>query len=393
MTSFTFDPLSTPRFTDGTGGLLKQRPEDFLVYEIPMYEPCGEGEHLYVRIRRNGVSHDDMISAVTRAWGVKVRDIGFAGIKDTKAVTEQTISIHLPEGRDQPSVDDDRIDVLWTDRHGNKLRRGHLDGNRFVVRIREVNPLKVTIAWNRLQAMAEQGVPNAFGPQRFGRVGDNHLLARMLLLEDWDGLAACLADGRGGRLESSIRRSLGDGSSPARACRLIPGRMRRFWNDSLQSAIFNAVLTARMDRGDWARPVVGDMVWNHDTRRTFLFQEEDRHDEATMRRIEEGALVPTGPMWGRAMRSPADDVAAFEQEVIDGIDPELAGLLVDAGRSKGTRRPLAVRLTHPAAQSEMDQHGGCIMVQFELPPGAYATSVLRELIGAESPASPSLEEV
>ena len=80
---------------------MKQRPEDFFVYEIPMYEPCGEGEHIYVRIRKVGISHDELISTVARAWGVQTRDIGFAGIKDTQAVTEQTLSIHLPSGEEQ----------------------------------------------------------------------------------------------------------------------------------------------------------------------------------------------------------------------------------------------------------------------------------------------------
>ena len=110
-------------------GSIKDRPDDFLVYEIPKYEPCGEGEHLYLRIRKSGVSHDDLISTVARACSVPVRAIGFAGIKDTKAVTEQTLSVHRPDSDHAPVIDDDRIEVLWMDRHRNKLRRGHLAGN------------------------------------------------------------------------------------------------------------------------------------------------------------------------------------------------------------------------------------------------------------------------
>lgn len=392
MTSPTFNPLLQPRLEEGTGGLVKQRPEDFFVYEIPMYEPCGEGEHIYVRIRKVGVSHDELVSTVARAWGVQTRDIGFAGIKDTQAVTEQTLSIHLPSGEEQRRVDDDRIDVIWTDRHGNKLRRGHLDGNRFVVRVRSIDPLKVTGIWSRLQSLAERGVPNAFGPQRFGRCGDNHLLGKLLLQEDWSGVAGHLADGRSGRLESRVQRDLERGTPPEVACRAIPGRLRRFWNDSLQAALFNAVLRARIERDDWSRPGPGDLVWSHATRRTFLFKAEDLEDPDTCDRIDNGILVPTGPMWGRAMRAPGDDMVAFEHAVANGLDPELVSLLVDAGRSKGTRRPLAVPLNHPSAQSEMDEHGGCIMVQFELPPGAYATTVLRELLGTESALASSFEE-
>jgi len=392
MTTTGFDALSAPRDDLGAGGLIKQRPGDFFVYEIPMYEPCGEGEHVYVRIRKTGVSHDELVSLVARAWGVPPRAIGFAGIKDTQAVTEQTLSVHLPCGEEQRRIDDDRIDVLWTDRHGNKLRRGHLEGNRFVVRVRSIDPLQVTGIWSRLQSLAQEGVPNAFGPQRFGRNGDNHILGKLLLQEDWTGLADRLADGHRGRMESRIRRDIEDGTPPEVACRAIPGRMRRFWNDSLQSAIFNAVLQARIQRGDWSRPGLGDVIWNHSTRRTFRLQSEDLEDPDTVHRIDEGLLVPTGPMWGRAMRAPGDEVAAFERTVAEQFDAELLPLLVDVGRSKGTRRPLAVPLSHPSAQSEMDEHGGCITLQFELPSGAYATTVLRELLGETSAFASSFEE-
>ena len=373
-------------------GSIKDRPDDFLVYEIPMYEPCGEGEHLYLRIRKAGVSHDDLISIVARACGVPVRAIGFAGIKDTKAVTEQTLSVHLPDSDRAPVIDDDRIEVLWTDRHRNKLRRGHLAGNRFVIRVRGINPLRVTETWSRLRVLADHGVPNAFGPQRFGRTGDNHLLGLLMLREDWTGLAARLGDGRPGRLEGKVRRSIEDGMDPKEACRVVPGRLRRFWNDSLQSALFNAVLTERIAQGDWNRLRIGDVAWNHDTRRTFVVSAEDLEDDATVQRMREGVLAPTGPMWGRAMRSPDEPVAAMERGVADALDPELVPLLVDAGRSRGDRRPLVVPLAHASVQSEMDEHSGCITVQFELPPGAYATTVLRELFG-ESTVATGLEEV
>ncbi|MEE2718776.1 MAG: tRNA pseudouridine(13) synthase TruD [Planctomycetota bacterium] len=373
-------------------GSIKDRPEDFLVYEIPMYESCGEGEHLYVRIRKSGVSHDELISIVAAAWSVPVRAIGFAGIKDTRAVTEQTLSIHLPDSDRAPTIDDDRLEVLWTDRHRNKLRRGHLAGNRFVIRVRGIDPLRVTDTWSRLRVLADRGVPNAFGPQRFGRAGDNHLLGRLLLREDWSALAARLGDGRPGRLESRVRRAVEEGTDPERACRAVPGRLRRFWNDALQSALFNAVLSERVTRGDWNRLRAGDVAWNHETRRTFVVGDEDLQDDETMERIERGVLVPTGPMWGRAMRSPGEPVAALERGVADALDPELVPLLVDSGRSRGDRRPLVVPLAHASVQSEMDEHSGCITVQFELPPGAYATTVLRELFG-DSTVATGLEEV
>ena len=139
-----------------------------------------------------------------------------------------------------------------------------------------------------------------------------------------------------------------------------------------------------MASGNWSRPGVDDLAWNHDTRRTFHVSSEDLDDADTIRRIEAGTLVPTGPLWGRSMRAPGPMIESMERETADGIDPQLVPLLVDHGRSQGARRALCVPLRHPAATAEMDAHGGCIMVQFELPPGAYATTVLQEIMGVES---------
>ena len=221
----TFDPLLHARCSPGTGigGVIKQQPEDFFVYEVPFYEPCGEGEHLYLRIRKEGLSHAELIRLVAKAYGVKEAAIGFAGMKDRVAVTEQTISIHLPGTGETRDIEDDRITVLWADRHGNKLRRGHLGGNRFVIRIREVDPLRVMEAWKSLECMAEEGVPNAVGSQRFGREGNNHLLGLCMLQESWPQLVELLLGGMGGRLEFRVRSAIDGGADPAEVARpLMP---------------------------------------------------------------------------------------------------------------------------------------------------------------------------
>ena len=143
------NPLPQRYLTDapGIGGVIKVRPQDFLVEELPLYEPGGDGEHLYLRIEKSGVSHGELISCLRRHFGVPAWAIGFAGMKDKHAVTRQTVSIQLP-GRDPPAgpIKHERINVLWAERHTNKIKIGHLAGNRFSIRIREVDPLKVTVA-------------------------------------------------------------------------------------------------------------------------------------------------------------------------------------------------------------------------------------------------------
>ncbi len=127
----------------GIGGVIKVRPEDFLVEELPLYDPRGEGEHIYLGIEKAGVSHGELIGHLRHHFKVRDYAIGFAGMKDKHAITRQTVSVHCPGAPTPKSVelDHDRIRVLWVSRHVNKIRIGHLAGNRFSIRIREVNPI------------------------------------------------------------------------------------------------------------------------------------------------------------------------------------------------------------------------------------------------------------
>ena len=162
------NPLPQRFLTDepGIGGVIKSRPEDFLVDEVPLYEPCGEGEHLYLRIEKTGVSHVELLSCLRRHFKVGESAIGFGGMKDKRAVTRQTLSIHLLQDPATVELEHRRIKVLWATRHTNKIHRGHLAGNRFSIRIREVDPTKVTVVKRQLQRMTSTGVPNYFGVQR-----------------------------------------------------------------------------------------------------------------------------------------------------------------------------------------------------------------------------------
>jgi tRNA pseudouridine13 synthase len=130
-------PLPQRFLTDdeGIGGRIKVRPADFLVEEIPAYEPSGAGEHLYLGVEKMSVAHGELMAAIRKHFGVREKAIGYAGMKDKQAVTRQVLSVHVLE--DPPTLDitHDRIRILWAKRHVNKLRRGHLKGNRFSIRI------------------------------------------------------------------------------------------------------------------------------------------------------------------------------------------------------------------------------------------------------------------
>jgi tRNA pseudouridine13 synthase len=170
----------------GIGGVIKQRPEDFIVEEIPAYDPTGEGEHIYLFIQKVGLSTSQLVSILARHFGVRESAVGYAGLKDRHAITRQVVSIHTPgkKPEDFPALRDGRIQVLWSDLHANKLRRGHLKANRFSIKVREVPLRAVFDAKKTLDALALSGVPNRTGEQRFGILANNHLVGRAIILGD-----------------------------------------------------------------------------------------------------------------------------------------------------------------------------------------------------------------
>ena len=177
-------PLSAQRLVqlpDIEGARIKERTGDFLVEELQLYDPCGEGEHLYLRIVKEGMTHHEMVDMLCKHFDVGTEAIGTAGMKDRVAVTSQTVSIHLPRKPEMCAITDERVQVLWSTWHSNKLRRGHLAGNRFSIRIRGIEPFRAPPVWRALRELEALGVPNHFGPQRFGMRNNNHILGALLL--------------------------------------------------------------------------------------------------------------------------------------------------------------------------------------------------------------------
>ena len=337
-------PLLEARSTEqeGLGGRFRVHNDEFLVEEIPLFEPSGEGEHLYIRIQKNGISHRDMVGRLVRLFEVPESAIGYAGMKDRRAITQQTFSIHT-DNNDLPSFEDENISVLWTDRHQHKIRRGQLQGNRFSIRIRDIDPLASPKAWKILQHLETYGLPNAYMSQRFGYRLNNHRLGAAWLagrwrdlLDEWlgpDGSvyppseAQARADYASGRYQQAIAASgrewwaeraaleaLAEGASPARACSQVPSVIRQLWLDSAQATIFNHTLAMRMQSGSMSQLLEDDIPWNHDRGRWFRQGEGGGSEQELTDELASFRVSATGPLHGRRMPSPGPQVQELEQQ-------------------------------------------------------------------------------
>jgi tRNA pseudouridine13 synthase len=393
----------------GIGGAIKRRPEDFFVQEIPLYEPSGEGEHVYCEIEKIGMSTFDALDRVAAALRVDPRDIGYAGLKDADAITRQIFSIL---GTDEATVMNLQIpgmSVKWAARHGNKMRLGHLRGNRFAVKIREVNPTDVVKLTPLVEQLQERGMPNYFGEQRFGRRGNNHLLGAALLRGDDAGVVKLLlgtpVQGRDDPRQRAAREAFDRGDfagsmklwprssgserrllarfikthKPAQAVRLVDQRIRRLWISALQSEMFNAVVARRI--GSLDKLMLGDLAEKHENGAVFRVTDA----AAEQPRCDAFEISPTGPLVGYRMTLPESEPLRIEQEVFGerGIRPtdfRVAGRL----KVKGARRSLRVRPTDVELAAGVDDNGPHVTAAFTLPAGSFATVFLRELMKVES---------
>jgi tRNA pseudouridine13 synthase len=394
------------------GGRIKVRPEDFLVEEQPLYEPSGSGEHIYLGVEKTRVSHGELVSCLARHFGVREGCIGFAGMKDKQGITRQVISVHLHADPVQVQPPHERIRVLWASRHGNKLRRGHLAGNRFSIRIRDVD---ATVA-PRVQALVRRlestGVPCYFGPQRFGYRRNNHLIGAALLLGDGRAAVDELL-GTGGSPFPEYqreRRELYDQgrfdqaahlwTAADRAERVAVGALRAglgheeaarrmarlsfaLWVSGFQSAVFNRVLDERIASGRLGVLVEGDLAARHDNGAIFAVGEAELREGALPERLRRFEISPSGPMWGTRMMRPGRAVEQVERAALEATGIGLERFLASPLAPSGERRPLRSRLAHPEVDAGVDEHGHYVRVAFDLPAGMYATVVLREIMKDE----------
>jgi tRNA pseudouridine13 synthase len=351
-------------------GRIKTTPEDFVVEELPAYEPSGEGEHLFVRLTKRGLTTDELAAKIARATSVPRRDIGIAGMKDKIAVTTQTLSLPIPPKSGEElearvrALAMDGVTILSARRHIHKLRTGHLAGNRFTIVVRGIEPGRVDEVVSTLEAVGRVGLPNAFGPQRFGRGKDNADRARAWL----------------------------SGRAPAPR----DGRLRKLLFSSLQAELFNRVLDVRVAQGTWASALPGDLVKRRHSHALFLWTEAASKDEAfEAAHASEGPPLPTGPMFGVKMRWPEGEPLAVERLVYeeglgDGVD-----LANTRALGEGTRRPLRLWIEaleiEPMEGEGAGPNGSSLRVCFVLPKGGYATNVLGTALALDTDAGPELD--
>ncbi|HEY5974921.1 MAG TPA: tRNA pseudouridine(13) synthase TruD, partial [Geobacteraceae bacterium] len=182
--------MTSPYLTSevpGIGGQIKETPADFQVIELPLYEPSGSGEHTYALVEKEGLTTLELLRRLAGELGIAERELGYAGLKDARGITRQTVSIPRVEPERVLSLAIPKVRILNAVRHGNKLRLGHLAGNRFRIRIREPLPGSEKIAEATLTILAARGVPNFFGEQRYGVQGNSHLIGQALLRGDYQG--------------------------------------------------------------------------------------------------------------------------------------------------------------------------------------------------------------
>lgn len=387
--------------------LIRRSWDDFRVREIPLHEPTGDGDHVLMEVEKRGISTAAAVRDLARALGVQPRDVGVAGLKDTRAVTVQRMSVEHADPAAARAIELPRLRVRDAWRTRRKLRTGQLAGNEFVLALRDPAPGDIRDRLDDVRAvlavLSERGIPNYFGAQRFGMRADNHLVGRALLRGDFEEAASIIAgrpepgdtgdllrartlyrEGRyreaagawprGNAEAARVARARARGRDHRAAVLAAGKRLLRFHVSALQSALFNDTLALRIAGLDALEG--GDIAWVHRTERVFEVEDADRALDGA----RAGEVSATGPLFGPRMIEPTGAPGRREREVLEraGLSREDFG-----GRAPwaapGGRRPLRIPAVSFRTEGGSDDAGPFLRLAFTLPPGAYATAVLREI--------------
>lgn len=324
----------------GIGGKIKEKQEYFQVIEIPAYEPSGEGNHLYINFTKSGKTTHEVVDSIARVLNLDKNSVGVAGLKDKHALTTQTMSINLEgntldESKTTEAFESLGVKVNWTKKHVNKLKPGHLKGNKFIVTITSLQ--NIGEAFEQAKKIAEKlrktGIPNFYGEQRFGIDGDNKEKAEKIL---------------GGELKIRDRWLL------------------KLLMSSYQSYLFNEYLVKRVEFG-FDKLIKGDICKKHDTGGLFIVE----NLEAEQKRYDNHEISFTVPMFGKKLWFAADESGEFEKKILaeSKLSDEQLGKL-----GEGLRRVGRILLTDLDLKKVSDG----IEVSFTLPKGSFATVVIRE---------------
>ena len=346
LEQFRFDWSVLPAITSdipGTGGRTRVCLEDFSVSELARFQPSGVGEFAYAYVEKCGLNTHDLVAAL-REQGVPYNDVGVAGLKDKHAITRQWLSV---PGQHAPALEAldglEGVRVLEVSRHETRLRRGNLRGNRFQVLFRNPDPSWEDSANAVVARIQENGLPNYFGPQRFGRFNSNAIDAIRML--------------RGEK---------------------VPGgrRLNEFFISALQAHLFNWNLKRRIETGLFDQVLAGDRARRHDTGGMFIVGDPAVESQRAARQEISAVL----PLYGRKVAGNLEDAAAIEGEVLTHFN------LRRSDFRPLTRGAWRISRVKPEDIAVEPRDNGYV-AEFTLPNGAYATTFLRELMKVETDVS------
>ena len=337
-----FDPRVPPLLTadlPGIGGRIKTVLEDFEVEEVPAYTPSSSGDFLYLWIEKRDMGAEYFVRQIARRLEVPVSEVGTAGLKDRRAVTRQMVSVPVTVEPNLSRLDGDGIRLLSVGRHSNKLKPGHLHGNRFRILLRDTHPDAAQRLPALLNRLRQLGVANFYGPQRFGHDGETGALGFRLL--------------RGEAV--NIRNSF----------------LRKLALSAAQSALYNRYLARRLQDGLLHTVLAGDAMAKWPFGGMFVARDLAVEQE----RFDRREIVSAGPIFGRKTFA-AEGVAAERESVILQEYDLSTRVFHNFGKlMQGTRRRNLIYLDDLTAEVEPEG----VRCSFTLPAGSYATVLLREI--------------
>jgi tRNA pseudouridine13 synthase len=331
---------------EGFGGRIKEKPENFVVEEIPAYQPEGEGEHLFIHLTKTGITTKEVHKRLARLFNVPPKNVNYAGIKDKNAVASQYYSVWLNNKEDKDIAfkleDELPVKINSLGFHKRKIKQGHLKGNAFNIIITGLEyPVEEAVMKTReiVEIIHRKGLPNFYGHQRFGIEQDNALKGYELI-----------------KGENKIKNKW----------------LRKFLLSAYQSYLFNYYLVKRMNKGLYEKMLTGDVAKKHDTGGIFVAEDAEQEQK----RLENKEICYTGPMYGKKMKPASGESGRLEEDVLS--DNQITGEEIQHAGLTGTRRQ---GIIVPHIEYEGEENG--VRLRFTLPKGAYATIVLREFMKNE----------
>lgn len=385
----------------GTGGVYKETPQDFQVEEIPLYACSGEGEHLYLWVEKVGISTRELLGQLARSLNLKERDIGYAGLKDARALTRQMVSVPFDKFEQNKIRNNENFKIIDFKRHTNKLRLGHLAGNKFTIRLNKTHPDAPERAEAILNRLQQRGVPNLFGEQRYGILGNSAQLGHFLLqrrFEDfcreligdpamirnpaWNKAATSYRENnlreaynllpRRMRDERRLLNQLLKGQSHQDAALSLPRNLLRLFLSAAQSAMFDQLLMQRLPHLNQLYD--GDIAVKHSNGACFRVEKAEKEQF----RVTDFEISPSAPLFGTKVMIATGWAGEQEAALLNAEELTLKSWKFGQGLTMpGERRALRVPISNTKIVSCENES---ITLNFTLPKGSYATSVLREII-------------